>query len=252
MRPLKINPTFQNLIPPLTADEFNGLEESILSHGRCRDTIKTWKGTIVDGHNRYAICQKHGIPVNEQDTQEMRFASKKDAELWIIQNQLGRRNLTPVIRIKLALRKETLLRGKAKHNRKGCQGRPINVRKAIADDAHVGEQTVYRYMKIRELGTPELMRLVDTGEVAISAAHKGLDKGLDVTTRTVEVYYGLQDPYDIGNPRCKAAVIGNIDKVERLLGFIREHGDVVCCGGGVDCLRRKVGTQMRVVGRLLK
>ena len=53
MKILKIDLGFQILIPPLSDDELHGIEESILAEGRCRDTIKVWKDTIVDGHNRY-------------------------------------------------------------------------------------------------------------------------------------------------------------------------------------------------------
>jgi len=110
MTPLKISPKFKNLIPPLSGEEFSQLEENIIVQG-CRDAIKLWRGTIIDGHNRYAICQKHNIPY---ETKTMRFPSRQDAELWIIENQQGRRNLTDATRIKLALSKAGLLREKAR------------------------------------------------------------------------------------------------------------------------------------------
>ena len=176
MTELKINPQFKDLIPPLAADELAGLTQSILSQG-CRDVIKLWKGTIVDGHNRYAICQQHNIPFK---VSEMRFASKKDATLWIVENQLGRRNLTNVTRIKLAMLKVDMLRQQAKQNRSrtGCE--PVHVRKAIAAAAGVSEQTVQRYMRIIEIGTPELIEEVENGEKTIGAAHRVLE------VRTVE------------------------------------------------------------------
>ena len=57
---MKIDAEFQSLIPPLTYEEKKMLEESILSEG-CRDAIVVWNDTIIDGHNRYEICKKHGI-----------------------------------------------------------------------------------------------------------------------------------------------------------------------------------------------
>jgi len=51
---------FQNLIPNLTADEFKQLEENCLAEG-IRESIIVWNETIVNGHNRYAIAQKHGL-----------------------------------------------------------------------------------------------------------------------------------------------------------------------------------------------
>ena len=49
------------LIPPLTPEEYSGLEQSILAEG-CRDAIILWNNIIVDGHNRYRICKAHNIP----------------------------------------------------------------------------------------------------------------------------------------------------------------------------------------------
>ena len=57
---ISIDTEFKNLIPPLTAEEYAGLEESILNEG-CRDAIVLWGETIIDGHNRYEICTKHGV-----------------------------------------------------------------------------------------------------------------------------------------------------------------------------------------------
>ena len=57
---LKIDFEFRDLIPPLTAEEYSGLEESILKDG-CRDALVVWGETIVDGHNRYEICTKHNL-----------------------------------------------------------------------------------------------------------------------------------------------------------------------------------------------
>ena len=87
----KIDKEFQSLIPPLTDDEYMRLEKSILSEG-VREPIITWNDTIIDGHNRWNICQKHGI---ECPHVERAFESRDAAKIWIYGNQLGRRNLEP-------------------------------------------------------------------------------------------------------------------------------------------------------------
>ena len=56
---LKIDPEFQSQIPPLTDDEFKQLEENILKEGKLLSPLIVWGNTLVDGHNRYAILQKH-------------------------------------------------------------------------------------------------------------------------------------------------------------------------------------------------
>lgn len=62
---LKIDPEFRDLIPPLTEEEYKGLEENILLNGfNPAFPIIVWKGQeiIVDGHNRHSICIAHSIP----------------------------------------------------------------------------------------------------------------------------------------------------------------------------------------------
>ncbi|MDX5584306.1 MAG: hypothetical protein QNK20_05165, partial [Aureibaculum sp.] len=55
-----INQEFKKLIPKLSIEEFNQLEKNIISDG-CRDPLVLWDDTIIDGHNRFEICNKHGI-----------------------------------------------------------------------------------------------------------------------------------------------------------------------------------------------
>lgn len=91
-RTLKIDPEFQNKLPPLTEEEYRQLEENILDEGRVRNPIIIWNDTIVDGHNRYKVVLEH--PYVEWSVREMDFADKWEALAWICKNQLGTRNMT--------------------------------------------------------------------------------------------------------------------------------------------------------------
>ena len=90
---LIIDPEFRDKIPPLTEDEFSLLEENILSDGAVFSPLIVWDGTILDGHNRYEIIQKH--PELTYAVHKLTFANRYEALSWICKNQLGRRNLTP-------------------------------------------------------------------------------------------------------------------------------------------------------------
>ena len=90
---LKIDPEFQSQIPPLANDEFKQLEENILKEGKLISPLIVWNNTLVDGHNRYAILQKH--PEIYFSTMPLRFENREEAIAWICRNQLGRRNLSP-------------------------------------------------------------------------------------------------------------------------------------------------------------
>ena len=87
---LTIDPQFKNLIPPLQRTEYLQLEENLLADG-CRDPLVVWRGTLIDGHNRYEICTRHSIPFS---VKEMNFYCREEAIAWICANQLGRRNLS--------------------------------------------------------------------------------------------------------------------------------------------------------------
>jgi DNA modification methylase len=89
VKQIEINDEFKKLIHPLSTEEFNILEQSIIDDG-CRDSLVLWNKTIVDGHNRYDICIKHNIPFN---TIQMEFENIDYAKIWIILNQFGRRNV---------------------------------------------------------------------------------------------------------------------------------------------------------------
>lgn len=108
-----IDSEFQSLIPPLSDDEYDRLEKSLVKNGYqdWREPIITWNGTIIDGHNRYHICDEHGIKFKQM---EMQFESREAAKIWIIENQFKRRNLKPYDRSELALRLEPLYAAEAK------------------------------------------------------------------------------------------------------------------------------------------
>ena len=89
---LRIDPEFEGKIPPLTAEEFQQLENNILADGVVINPIIVWDGVIVDGHNRNRIVSKH--PEIQFSTCEKTFADRYEAIAWICKNQLGRRNLT--------------------------------------------------------------------------------------------------------------------------------------------------------------
>lgn len=96
---LKIDPEFEKVIPPLTDDEYEQLEENIVSEGIVLMPLIIWDGIIVDGHNRYKIIQAH--PDVEYRTHEKQFDDRFEAIAWICKNQLGRRNLSNTQKITL-------------------------------------------------------------------------------------------------------------------------------------------------------
>lgn len=87
---LTIDREFRDLIRPLMKDEYRHLEQNLLADG-CREPITVWKGIIVDGHNRFEICSRLGIPF---EVRERHFDNREEVIIWICANQLGRRNIS--------------------------------------------------------------------------------------------------------------------------------------------------------------
>lgn len=114
MNNLKIDEEFKNLIPPLTEEEKEGLEKSLLMFG-CRDKIITWNNIIIDGHNRYEICTRNNIKF-EILKMDYDFENKEEVKQWIIKNQFARRNISSYQRSVLALQLKESIAKKAKEN----------------------------------------------------------------------------------------------------------------------------------------
>lgn len=113
-----IDNEFKGLIPPLTDEEYKGLEESILKDG-CRDALVLWGEILVDGHNRYEICTRHNIPFK---TVQKEFTSRDEVMLWMLQNQLARRNLNDFQRSEIVHKCEDAVKAKAKERQRTSTG----------------------------------------------------------------------------------------------------------------------------------
>jgi len=153
-------------------EEFAQLETSILAEG-CRDAIVVWgaKNIIVDGHNRFKICTDHLQPFSYV---EKEFTDRTDAKVWIIRNQLARRNLTEFARAELALALKPLLLGKNRQSQKGGRGNtaehPAHTRDELARLAGVGSVTIAKAEKIFIKGTPDLVSAARSGVVSVRSA----------------------------------------------------------------------------------
>lgn len=124
-----INDSFKKLIPPLTPDEYAQLEANCLADG-IRDPLVVWRGTLIDGHNRYDIAQKHGL---DYTVVEKEFEDENHVKIWMIRNQKGRRNLTDGWKYMLAEAEKTIQTEIGAAIRKATVGRPKQIE--VADDS---------------------------------------------------------------------------------------------------------------------
>ena len=70
---IEIDSGFAAMIPPLTHEERQQLENNIVDLGGARDPLVVWARTgtltLLDGHNRYEICTRLGLPFQLHEVQ---------------------------------------------------------------------------------------------------------------------------------------------------------------------------------------
>ena len=182
MTELTIIDELKNLLPPLSAEEYAGLEESILKDG-CLSPLVVWNDVLVDGHHRYEICTKHQIPFA---VKSVVLDSLDDAKLWIWKHQDNRRNLTPYLRAELALKLKDVIAAKAKERQKASGGdrkselaksvpqtfaEPITnkeTRHELADIAEVSHTTLAKVEYITDNADEETKEKLRRGEKGTS------------------------------------------------------------------------------------
>jgi len=176
---ITLDKEFQALIPPSTPDELELLEESILSEG-CRDPLIVWEeqSILLDGHQRKEICERHKLPF---ETKGLSFPDRGAARQWMIQNQLGRRNLPPFVRAELALQLKEYYDAKAAMNKalngKGLtipNGHKVETPKFLADVAGIGETNMSKVIRLVKEAPPETLQRLRIGEVSINSAYSKL------------------------------------------------------------------------------
>lgn len=194
-----VNEELKAYIDPLTPQEHEALERSLLAEG-CRDALVLWGNVLVDGHNRYGICRQHGLPFTT--VQNPHFKSLEDVQLWMIDQHLGRRSLSDFQRGVLALRKRDIVAGRQtrhaevdaepemaadQHSQSGEAPagmevlaapspaspvviEPLATREALAKAARLSSTRLVQIEKIQKQGAPELVAAVKSGIVSLNAA----------------------------------------------------------------------------------
>jgi len=99
MATFRIVPELENLLRPLTPEEYsqlkinlelNGLDEKSLTVADVRgDRI------LIGGHHRFKICTACRIPITNAHIKVKKLPDLEACAQWIIQDALGQRNLSP-------------------------------------------------------------------------------------------------------------------------------------------------------------
>ncbi|WP_201314548.1 plasmid replication/partition related protein [Dyella sp. EPa41] len=187
-----VNEELKAYIDPMTPEEYEALERSILAEG-CRDALVLWGNILVDGHHRYSVCRKHDLPF--QTMQHAHFQTMDDVHLWMIDQHLGRRSVSAFQRGVLALRKREILAERRARMRKAeapaqaqaaeettpeetattaaaeaSPAEPASSREALAREARLSHSQIGLIEKIQKQATDEVVAAVKSGTLSINAA----------------------------------------------------------------------------------
>lgn len=188
MSNLKINPEYASLVSPLSDAEYQTLKESIEKHGIYSSIVVNTRDEILDGHNRYRVCQELGL----NPTVEVKFFDDPEEEkIFVIEANLKRRQLSEIERIDLVRKLEPIEAELAKrrqlahlkagngapispsgsdeHNGNGQEGR---VREIMAEKAGVSPTTYYKGKTVLEEAPEEVKEKVRSGDMSINEGFK--------------------------------------------------------------------------------
>lgn len=187
---IQIDEELEKLLPPLSKEDYNILEQSLLNNGFKEHfgRIKLWFpndndrdnksiGYIVDGHNRYRICKKHNIEIPYWCYEFVNFDTKEEVIKWMYENQLARRNLSEMDKYEIVEKYSTFLNEMAKKNQsdggKGLSNLTrINTRKEKAKMTGTSEGNYYKLGQIKKSGNKEIIEKVRKKEVSVDKAYR--------------------------------------------------------------------------------
>jgi hypothetical protein len=235
---LKIDEELRDLLPSLAEDEFKQLEENLIKDG-CQSPLFVWKGYIADGHNRYKICTKHKIPF---EIVNLGYEDKSDVMRWMIDTQIGRRNLEPIQRIQISEKYRPIFEMKAKENKEkaiqkareynpnNCNEqfsqksaesvKPIDTRDEMAKLAGVSHDTYNKGRTILKSDNEDVKKKVLSGEMSINAGYNVIKPK---ETKIFQKEERKQESIQKTNKVCKkCSVEKNLSEFENNNDFCKE------------------------------
>ena len=184
IKDLKVDKEFEDLLPILSMEELENLENSILQYGML-DPIKIWQEPdtgewiIIDGHNRYNILKKHDIDWHFwQDYKIMgELETREDVKQWMLEQQLGRRNLSDAEKYEIVQKFKGIFQKKAKENQSlGGKGIPnlvkVNVQEEMSKAIGVSKGTYSKLDKVMKSDNEEVKQKLRHKKISVDKAYR--------------------------------------------------------------------------------
>lgn len=168
-RTFTLDEEFQKRLRPLSPQEKSLLEKNIVKSGRALDRLVVWNGLLVDGHHRLEACEANELPYN---VRQLDCDSRDEVLQWIDENQEGRRNDPPSVRA-LRVAENTTFLG---HGEKKNQRATSSSLAEAAEKADVSVATMKHAKKVKEKGSPAIMKAINEEKMTVKEAASVVDK----------------------------------------------------------------------------
>lgn len=231
---LQINKKYEKLVPPLQEEDYDRLFNSIKENGLREPIIINKEGIILDGHNRFKICEKLNKPIKTRTEQ---FENKLVEEKYVIESNLQRRHLNdfqkaelgiPLLEIEKELAKENQ---RLHHDRVRPNGQKHS-RDLVSKQIGVSSRTFERAKVIIEKAPEEIKQKVRENKISITQAYNRINnkkkikkqESLPLPKGKYQILYAdppwfygnFHNSYDTGKTSAELYNVMNINELKKL------------------------------------
>ena len=100
MKTVNVDARLEQLIPPLSEDQYKQLEANLKETGGPIEPLWLWGDVLVDGHHRYKICRTHALAYTTKQVWSD-LHDLEDVKLRMKKLAIGQRNLSRMQQSKL-------------------------------------------------------------------------------------------------------------------------------------------------------
>jgi hypothetical protein len=170
--------TLADLFPAMADQDLNALAPDIAAHG-AREPIWLYQGRILDGRNRFRVCQALVIACPTREY------TGDDPLSFVLSMNLQRRHLTESQRAMVAEKLATMRQGARTDVQPPANLPEVSTAQA-ADTLNISARLVRHAKKVRAEAQPEVIQAVETGQMAVSAAAKLAEQPVPVQREVVQ------------------------------------------------------------------
>jgi len=162
-----------DIFPMMTGEEFEALKKDIEEHGQIEPIMLDDDDRILDGRNRYKACVDLGK--TDEEIEFVGYEGEQSPIDYCISINLKRRHLNESQRAMVGAKATELYEDEAKGRMKSGKAAPDEKkgrsRDKAAETVNVSGRSVSTAAKVLKNGSPALIAQVESGNIAVAAAH---------------------------------------------------------------------------------